>query len=224
MTALRGAASGLANLNPVFFAAQAGAINESTGALDTSGIHRLDLTQSFIHPGYDGTALSPDIGALVVDAEFVSGVALLPREYVDEIRLGQPIATMGFPGEIGATFTPTFKDGVISAFRTHGRGTATENVSIQHTLDTTGGTSGSPIFDQQGWVIAVHNSGFSQGSLSFGVRVDEVWDFLDCCFASATSPGRAGAPPLAQLLPQQSYPQSTYQPLPEDWNGETILP
>ena len=130
-----------AHFNPVFFAAKAGAYNETTGSLDPSQLHLLDLNNSRVHPDYDGTVYSPDIGFFVVDAEFTSGAILLPREYVDELRLGQPIGTLGFPGEIGPTFTPTFKDGVISAFRTNRRGTAAQNVAIQHNFDTTGGTS-----------------------------------------------------------------------------------
>ena len=223
MNGLKKASRDRAHLNPVFFAAKAGAYNETTGSLDRSQLHLLDLNSSRLHPDYDGTVYSPDIGFFVVDAEFTSGAVLLPREYVDELRLGQPIGTLGFPGEIGATFTPTFKDGVISAFRTNRRGTAAQNVAIQHNFDTTGGTSGSLIFDQAGWVIAVNHSGFSQGSLSFGIRVDEVWEFIDCCTTPATSPGRPGVASTT-LLPQRPHPSATYEPFPEDWNGETILP
>ena len=176
--------------------------------------HIADMDKAVSHPEYDGTTGSPDVGVFFLDDELPGNTALLPREHVDYLRIGQPIATIGYPGEI-VDWIPTFKDGVISALRMIGTG-RTQHVQIQHNLDTTPGTSGSPIFDHHGWVIAVHHAGArsGEGSIDFGIRVDELWDLIDCCTV-ALAPD---APAMTAM------PAGPYQPFPENWNGETIAP
>ena len=57
------------------------------------------------------------------------------------------------------------------------------------------------------------------GSLSFGIRVDAAWGFLDILEA-----GHAGMPPPLTALAPRAYPHETYQPFPENWDGETGVP
>ena len=96
-----------------------------------------------------------------------------------------------------------------------------------------GGTSGSAVFDHQGWVVAVNHAGsvtrvpipggdtisVGAGSLNFGIRVDAVWDFLDVLEGSAQAPAFLDDP-----VRQRAYPHETYQPFPANWNGETLVP
>ena len=180
------------------------------------------ITDGWTHPDYDGTHSSEDIGMFQIDGVLPVFFSLLPREWVDRLAIGQPVGTLGFPGELASTgraadriATATFKDGVIGALRAVLGGEA-QHVEVQYNFDTTPGTSGSPVFDHNGWVVAVHNAGFRGGqALNFGIRVDEVWDFIDCCTAAAS--------PLASSA-EAPAPHKTYQPFPENWNGETILP
>ena len=191
-----------------------------------------------IHPAYDPTEAvgdTPDVGVFFLDDMLAEeGLSVLPREHVDGLRIGQPVATLGFPGELQLTgrdadntVNATFKDGTISALRIQGSGDA-EYVEVQYNFNTTGGTSGSPVFDQHGWVIAVNFSGIEAdldervpvGSLNFGMRVDALWDFIECCTSPAAMPLRDGGRPLHQ----RTYPFTEYQPFPENWNGETIAP
>ena len=198
----------------------------------------------FIHPAYDPTEAvgdTPDVGVFFLDDMLAEeGLSVLPREHVDGLRIGQPVATLGFPGELqftggdaDNTVNATFKDGTISALRIQGSGDA-EYVEVQYNFNTTGGTSGSPVFDQHGWVIAVNFSGIEArvtdtdgdlvriglGSLNFGMRVDAIWDFIECCTTPAAMPLRDGGRPLHQ----RTYPFTEYQPFPENWDGETIAP
>ena len=157
-----------------------------------------------IHPAYDSKKAvgdTPDVGVFFLDDNLSEEevLSLLPREHVDGLRIGQPVATLGFPGELkftggdaDNTVNATFKDGTISALRIRGSGDA-EYVEVQYNFNTPGGTSGSPVFDQHGWVIAVHFSSIEArvtdtdgdlvrigvGSLNFGMRVDALWDFIE---------------------------------------------
>ena len=110
------------------------------------------------------------------------------------LRVGQPVATMGFPGEIGFNTTvpiTTFKDGTSSALRPFDPSstqlTPANNKFVQHNLDLSPGTSGSPIFAHTGLIVAANNAGTEElvtnapgdpshipsGNIDFGIRVAE---------------------------------------------------
>ena len=153
--------------------------------------------------------------------------------------MGQPIGTLGLPGELqelyGTLPVATFKDGTISALRPYSPDepaiTPSNSRVLQHNLDTTGGTSGSPIFDHRGFIMAVNFAAygipvvvpepdgmrvevyFIPMNLGVAVRVDEVWAMVDMIDAEA-------APPT----PQGREPFDSYQAFPENWNGVTRAP
>ena len=154
--ALRDQLSRLALYNPRPFAVKTGTY---IGASDTHSV-----TAYEIHPNYTGSSASPDMALVYIDSSLAESAEFLPRHFSTRLRVGQPIATMGFPGEIHHQYSrasiATFKDGTISALRRYI--IESENIItsvVQHNLDLSGGTSGSPIFDHYGWVIAVNNSG-----------------------------------------------------------------
>ena len=201
--------------------------------LGGSGTYRI-VGEGVSHPDYDGTPYTEDVGLLRIAGAWEVGLNLLPREYAGDLQVGQPVGTMGFPGELGATggdarliATPTFKDGVLSAIRLIPGGEA-PHVEVQYNFNTTGGTSGSPVFDHNGWVVAVNHAGIETrawgtrgrtvripiGNLNIGIRVDEVWELVDHVEAMEGQPLAAPSPPRATA--------GSYQPFPENWNGETV--
>ena len=156
------------------------------------------------HPEWDPENLnSPDVGTLHISEGFIGRrVSLATSNAVYRLRVGAPIATLGFPGELqGGELSHlfpigTFKNGTISALRPPFRGesyTASDTYVVQHNLDLSGGTSGSPIFDDSGQVVAINNAGIenvvlniggapariSQAALGFGIRADKIHEVLD---------------------------------------------
>ena len=208
------------------------------------------------HPDYDGTVFSPDIGVVIFEKDVVLRnhllrAVFLRRSLIHELSVGQPIATIGFPGELTdetiAVPIATFKDGTISALRPFQDEIARpENTRvIQHNLDLSPGTSGSLIFDHEGYVIGINNGGIDRivydprtgrpqripsGNIGFGIRVDEMWRLEDIFSQSRSRriPGIASKdpdmPPELIPAPAGDYSPDVYRPFPENWNGETILP
>ncbi|MCY4439998.1 MAG: serine protease [Deltaproteobacteria bacterium] len=202
----------IAHLQPVAIAVQSGSV--------VGGAGTYLLTRYDVHPEYDGTPGSPDLASvdIYIDGELPVVLDLLPREFTSQLEVGEPIATMGFPGEISNPYTAapiaTFKEGTISALRPFSNVAPTpENTTlVQHNLGTTGGTSGSPIIDGYGLVIAVNHAGtevlvydqrtgqpqrVTTGALGFGIRADEVWTMVAIC-----SKHHPGPPPGVSLHPK----------------------
>ena len=83
--------------------------------------------------------------------------------FVDELAVGQPVGTLGFPEELwvltggwwNKTVVPTFKDGTLSALKSLNTDIYPTEVGrlLQYNLTTTRGTSGSPVFDHTGFII-----------------------------------------------------------------------
>jgi len=191
-------------------------------------------------PALPVVVYSPDLAAFRVDAQLTGAPALLPRAFVTELRVGQPVGTFGFPGELAdpETAVPiaTFKDGTISALRPYSA--RNENVTpensqvVQHNLDLSGGTSGSAVFDHNGFIVAV-NYGTAMtvigdpedapeniviiptGNLGFALRVDEVWKLIDLI--------DAGALQAAVATPAKGPVHGLYRGFPENWNGKTTF-
>ena len=145
------------------------------------------------HPDYDGTVNSADVADLLLHSSetkrFPSRLRMAPRTAILGINSGDEIATLGFPGELETETLdallqpiPTFKTGSVSALRPYRSTTRSWRVSnkiVQHNLDLTPGTSGSPIFNNRGEVIAINNAGVTGTSLGFAIRADELREMLE---------------------------------------------
>ena len=231
--ALRDELRALSPPRPRPFAAKSGTAIGGPGTYVPRGFN--------VHPGYDGTTGSPDVAILTVNAELTELAELLPRSSATELRVGQLVATFGFPGAIGEPYQTVpiaaFKDGTISALRPYSildiPATPDNSTLVQLNLDLSAGTSGSPIIDHTGQVVAVNNAGTERlvfnvdtgrpervpsGDAGFGIRVDEVWSFIDVLEAGSSAAGRRAVrieePSAARRL-------TAYHAFPESWNGES---
>ena len=220
-------------IKPVVVAVRAGT------AVGGTHTYRLNMDAVRVHPEYvdpfldspDAPAsldFSPDLAVFLIDdASFQNVPSFLPRSFATQLRVGQPVGTLGFPGELAHPFEvgpiATFKDGTISALRPYSvetQVTPENSKLVQFNLGLTGGTSGSPVFDHEGFIVAVSFGGVGTivvdeygdlvvipvGDLDFGIRVDEVWDLIDLIEADAKPP-TAGS---------RVYPHATYRAYPED--------
>jgi pSer/pThr/pTyr-binding forkhead associated (FHA) protein/S1-C subfamily serine protease len=137
--------------------------------------HVFTMVDKASNPNFKGVS-SPDVGLLRIETE---GKTLVPFPLADDaalkkLRIGTQLGTLGYPGELGATylqnFDPrskafrsagaTYKDGSISQI-TNYKGEVADFASsmrIQHSASLTGGTSGSPMFTADGMVVALNNS------------------------------------------------------------------
>lgn len=205
------------------------------------------LENFWVHPDYDGTAGSPDVALLLIDANLTDLPFFLPRDQAQGLRVGQPVGTIGFPeeesGESVAVPIATFKDGTIGALRPFGDEAATPENSrvIRHNLDLSGRTSGSLLFDHQGYIIGMNFAGIYRvvydertgrptripsENPGLAVRVDALWRLYDVASGRRAMPdvaGRRTDVPFVSV-PEQDYPYETYSAFPEGWNAETELP
>jgi S1-C subfamily serine protease len=155
------------------------------------GVHELNLYA--VHPEYNEEAEieSFDLALVTTKTPLPATVAFASSAAARALAPGDAVATIGFPGELEMLYelypVASFKDGTISALRSlNGAApTAANRYFVQHNLNLSGGTSGSPIFNQAGNVVAVNNSGIVTticidetdcttipGALGFGIRAD----------------------------------------------------
>ena len=177
------------------------------------------------HPEYDGTVSSPDVMIVYLHKDekkqFESYSNLIGMRDAKELNVGDEISTFGFPGNLEVSQNrsairaiPTFKTGTISALRPYKTQYESANPSgrvsdkiIQHNFNTTPGTSGSPIFNRRGEVIAIHNAGSTtEASLGFGIRADEIRDLLQ---ALSVDIGSLFVNAEKPAIPKQFLPKET---------------
>ncbi len=159
------------------------------------------------HADYKGSAFSTDVAIVEIDlrGDTMPAVpALAPSETLYALAPGQAIYTIGFPGKVMNEQAPAadFRAAVISRLTNFQNqpGTTTTTRMVWHSALTSKGTSGSPIFNAKGDVVAVNNGGLSARSvnvadpvtggsntevaydatgLNFGVRADALKELLD---------------------------------------------
>lgn len=130
-----------------------------------------------IHPKYDRTAGCPDLALIRVDTRGsqLTTVQLAEESDLKNLKIGSHLGTLGFPGELLYDYSrginlremrstkalATFKDGWVGQITDFQLKPAQfpQAVFIQHSASVSHGTSGSPLFNTQGKVVAVNNSG-----------------------------------------------------------------
>lgn len=123
---------------------------------------------SIVHEQYSGGD-GPDVALIVLDDDTTLPgplPELLPREHVGSLRVGQPLGTLGFPGALMLEnlelVIATFKEGTLSSLRPFYDGPfGPEDLGqvLHYNLFLEPGTSGSPVFDHEGYIVAINYAG-----------------------------------------------------------------
>ena len=124
---------------------------------------------SIVHDQYDPSVDSPDVALIVLEDDVTLPgplPQLLPREHIGSLRVGQPLGTLGFPGALMLEnlelVIATFKNGTLSSLRPFYNGPfGPEDLGqiLHFNLLLEPGTSGSPVFDHEGYIVAVNFAG-----------------------------------------------------------------
>ena len=158
-----------------------------------------------MHPKWDN-GKGPDLALLRLKAGAAGKLVALELQPVDLVRglkAGSQVGSLGFPGELAARYLGKTADdhlpGVVPTFKTGwiGRITGPDGVPaeasaarlIQHSASLSKGTSGSPLFDASGKVVAVSFAGIgsrtsaaagdmSSAQIGFAIRADEVAELI----------------------------------------------
>jgi S1-C subfamily serine protease len=157
-----------------------------------------------VHPRWN-RGKGPDLALLRLKPgkHALTALELLPTARLVEMKAGIQVGSLGFPAELAARYLKTGQDdqlsGALPTFKVGWVGRITgmdgsraepaESKLIQHSASLTKGTSGSPLFDAQGRVVAVSFAGLgsrssSSGSemstaqIGFGIRADELHDLI----------------------------------------------
>lgn len=194
---------------------------------------RLENVRFIVHPDFDkaNAAESEDVAAFVFQDEpfrYEPLPSLLPERFVDDLRVGQPVGTLGYPVQLSRftgsdkIMTPTFKQGTLSALRSLGTNSQNQR-QLQYNLTTPSGTSGSPVFDHLGYIIGIDYAGtvssvtdvdgntvdVNIANANYAIRVDAMHELIPPV-PDYNNPARVRR--IAESFP---YPYSTYQPFPD---------
>ena len=120
------------------------------------------------HPDYSGDPRSADVALVRLDLgkKTLPAVATLADTSVlRALTAGQAVFTLGFPGQVMNEAQPAadLRNAVVSRVTDYQNtpGTPATAQMVWHNALTSKGTSGSPLFDESGKVIAINNGGLS---------------------------------------------------------------
>lgn len=200
----------------------------------------------FKHPEFSSVN-TPDVAIIQLGRSVDHrAMRLLPREFLGDLRVGQPVARIGYPGHPGlfneVLPIATFKGGLLSALRPFYTDALVDNPTtdyvpsvLHYDIAARGGTSGSAVIDFSGFVIAVNYVGLNDNIVdpetgavigavptqeAYGIHTRHLWEMVDLIDSGHFT----GRPPVARSVAADPYPHDTYRPFPENWNGETVLP
>jgi hypothetical protein len=159
---------------------------------------RYRIVQSVAHPGYQEGRLSPDVGLVRVAARLQHTCSIAPPSQLSHVAPGVQVFLYGFPGRLNREDAPeaTFVKGDIGRVTGFDQklGDFGRNTLLQHSAFSSGGTSGSPIFDSAGYVIGINAGGYVENGqalagYNFGMRIDLLKPLFSSIGARYPQPG-----------------------------------
>lgn len=157
------------NAHCVFAAKRRGG---SVVALENEGRGNVSfpVTDMRSHPSYrdaDASVLTPDVGYMTISGKAAVVLETATAQELTAMGVGDDVYLIGFPGRLMELSNPaaTFLAAHIGRITTSGGrpGAFSETWLVQHDAPTTHGTSGSPIFNGRGKVVAINAGGYLEG-------------------------------------------------------------
>lgn len=204
------------------------------------------ITKAVSHPRYQSAAPtadgrqpfghSYDVGVLTVEGSTDVWLPLAPADELHDLDSGYRVAFLGFPMEGLAgggvnvnSPVATMQSGIITSSTDWwmAKGSPDTRLLVQHNLASTGGASGSPIFNPRGEVVALLNAGNIIGQVimtsagpevhrapsaalvNFGQRVDILRELLGSV-ASDTRPAGHSAHTMPAAPAEPVKPRVTF--------------
>src|SRR6185369_7239610 len=122
------------------------------------------------HPSYrdaDATSLTPDVGIMMISGRAAVVLDMATSQELSSMGVGDDVYLIGFPGRLMDVGNPaaTFLAAHIGRLTTSGGrpGGFSDMWLVQHDAPATHGTSGSPVFNGRGKVIAINAGGYLEG-------------------------------------------------------------
>ncbi|MEE9333120.1 MAG: trypsin-like peptidase domain-containing protein [Granulosicoccaceae bacterium] len=183
-------------------------------AFQSSTGEEFPLLEALVHPSYTGDTRSPDVGLFVSRTSLPARLALATGQEASQLIRGDAVQVSGFPGDVSSQiFQVGYEPGIsvplaslfsgtIQAIRNFDERVVLDPPTLatidmwEYSMDTSGGTSGSPAL-ANGKVVGVHNSGVvdivvrpgANGQLvidreilataSFGIHVKHLLNLID---------------------------------------------
>ncbi len=145
--------------------------------------NRYQVTHTLAHPGYQPGKISPDVGLVRIRGELANLVTIGGSNELSLLSPGVPMFLYGFPGRLNKEEAPeaTFIKGDIGRVTTFNQklGNFGQNTLLQHSAFSSGGTSGSPIFNTSGRVVGINAGGYTEdgkalSGYNFAMRIDLI--------------------------------------------------
>ena len=208
---------------PRYFVARAGTV------IGEEGTYYWE--HSIFHERYDLGSESPDLALIVLEEGSLPGPLpqLLPRELAGSLRTGQPLGTLGFPVALmleNLEFViATFREGTLSSLRPFYDGQfGPEDLGevLHYDMLLESGTSGSPVFDHEGYVVAVNYAGIPY--VIPGPEIGTPGDGTEPPGDGTEPPGDGTEPPGDGTEPPEEGPGKTSDDPPGGNESGIVIP
>lgn len=171
---------------------------ETAFVLSQGGTRKYDIIEARWHSRYSDGDKSPDVGILKVrlppGQTLPVCVDLASEADLRAVKAGSPLCYIGFPQYEETDYIARPSKVVARVYQgnlnriltfTEDRGSFPDQQLFEHDMYSWGGSSGSPIFDVRGKVVAIHfwgdpvNSTKQVASPKYAVRIDLLRELLD---------------------------------------------
>lgn len=181
---------------------------------------RYEILDHKTHPNWSPQGGQPDIGLIRINTggSRLPAIPLAGDQRLRALGPGTQVGTIGYPGELMWSYlgirsfaelrtkrsfpsaVAVFKNGLVGRLTTYSgaRGSFPQLRHIYHSCITSGGCSGSPLFDSAGYAVGVHHAGIGQVpvvtvgrdgkqqitkvksavGINMAVRIDEIRRFI----------------------------------------------